>query len=81
MRVSTTLVSPVQRCCRAQAVRFQYTSKELSLNTVYFSIGFFTLIVGRIFRVESLSLAKICAVVARYFTSVIVQIYSYLSSY
>jgi len=41
--------------------------------------GFFTLIVGRIFRVESLSLAKICAVVASFSGVVLVSVSDYSS--
>lgn len=60
---------PVRRYFQARAVKSNiFSGYTFFLNT---STGFFTLLVGRVFKVETLTVAKILGVVSR-------QVYSYL---
>ena len=62
----TTQASPALRFFRLRVVRFSLFDPVWDPEFTRAILGFFTLILGRLFRVERLTIAKAAAVIVRY---------------
>ena len=67
MQAFSLPVLPARQCCPAPAVSEIFPNDhQLSAHS---ETGFFTLLVGRLFGVETMTVAKVLAVVTRYITA------------